>query len=169
MLRPCVAGDLRILHEFRKDPKEDKAGFLTHRTYMLLHPPHGHGLTSQMVGIHPHGIFDDISLILVAEIDPLLQLECPLPPIPPLCVPKFCASEGKAGCWTGYPQSRFPNWTRRQGVKGKIYAALKEYARTCTLYRIDVDKDGFFTDPGPFSDLLNLERKGRLGINLSAR
>ena len=36
-------------------------------------------------------------------------------------------------------------------VKSRIYAALTEYAKdvTCTLHRVDVDKDGFFTNPGP--------------------
>ena len=36
-------------------------------------------------------------------------------------------------------------------VKSKIYAALTEYPKdvTCILHRIDVDKDGFFTNPGP--------------------
>jgi hypothetical protein len=90
------------------------------------------------------------SLTLLPEVDPH-QLECPLPPIPPLCDHKSCASEGKAGCWTGYPQSRFPNWTHRQVVKSRIYAALTEYSKDapCTLYRVDIDKDGFFTNPGP--------------------
>ena len=73
-------------------------------------------------------------------------------PIPELCDHKPCASEGKQGCWIGYPQSRFPNWTRRQVVKSRIYAAIKEYPKdiACTLYRIDIDKDGSFTNPGPF-------------------
>jgi hypothetical protein len=44
-------------------------------------------------------------------------------------------------------------------VKSRIYAALKEYVRTCTLYRIDVDKDGFFTDPGPL--VAKLGEEGR--------
>jgi len=90
------------------------------------------------------------SLILLLEVDPH-QLECPLPPIPPLCDHRFCASEDKLGCWTGYPQSRFPNWTRRQVVKSRIYAALTEYSKdvNCKLHRVDVDQDGFFTNPGP--------------------
>ena len=90
------------------------------------------------------------SLILLPEVDPQ-QLECALPPIPDLCDHKSCTSEGKEGCWTGYPQSRFPNWTLRQVQKSRIYAAIKEYPKdiTCTLYRVDVDKDGFFTNPGP--------------------
>ena len=51
----------------------------------------------------------------------------------------------------GYPQSRFPNWTHRQVAKSRIYAALTEYARdaTCLLHRVDIDQDGFFTNPGP--------------------
>ena len=90
------------------------------------------------------------SLTLFSEVD-REQLECPLPPIPPLCDHKTCAPEGKAGCWTGYPQSRFPNWTHRQVVKSRIYGALTEYTKDvpCTLHRVDIDKDGFFTNPGP--------------------
>ena len=36
-------------------------------------------------------------------------------------------------------------------MKSGIYAALTEYMKdvTCTLHRVDVDKDGFFTNPGP--------------------
>ena len=36
-------------------------------------------------------------------------------------------------------------------MKSRIYAAIKEYPKdvTCKLYRVDVDKDGFFTNPGP--------------------
>ncbi|KIM41617.1 hypothetical protein M413DRAFT_72019 [Hebeloma cylindrosporum] len=89
------------------------------------------------------------------------QLESPLPPIPPLCDHKSCASEGKKGCWTGYPQSRFPNWTHRQVVKGRIYAALTEYSKEipCTLHRVDVNKEGFFINPGPLVVKPGNERK----------
>uniref|UniRef100_A0A8H8CID2 Uncharacterized protein n=1 Tax=Psilocybe cubensis TaxID=181762 RepID=A0A8H8CID2_PSICU len=73
------------------------------------------------------------------------QLESPLPPIPPLCDHVDCG-----GCWRGYPQSRFPNWTKRQVTKSKIMGAIKNYSRTspCVCYQVDVDIDGFFTNPG---------------------
>ncbi|KIM41609.1 hypothetical protein M413DRAFT_445584 [Hebeloma cylindrosporum] len=110
----------RSMHSIRKDPKEDKG--------RIPHPSHRHASPSA-----PWPWVD-----LEDEVDPE-QLECPLPPIPELCDHKSCASEGKLGCWTGYPQSRFPNWTHRQVVKSRIYAALTEYAKD----------DGFFTNPGP--------------------
>jgi hypothetical protein len=46
-------------------------------------------------------------------------------------------------------------------VKSKIYAAITEYPRdiACTLYRVDVDKDGFFTNPGPLVVEPGKERK----------
>ena len=90
-------------------------------------------------------------IILLSEVEPE-QLECPFPAISAPCDHKPCASEGNAGCWTGYPQSRFPNWTHHQVVKSRIYAALTEYTKDvhCTLHRLDVDGDsGLFTDPGP--------------------
>ena len=36
-------------------------------------------------------------------------------------------------------------------LKSRIYDAIKGYPKdvTCKLYRVDVDKDGFFTNPGP--------------------
>jgi len=73
------------------------------------------------------------------------QLESDLPPVPPLCDHKTCD-----GCWKGYPQSRFPNWTYRQVVKSKIQKALTEYSteQPCVCHRVDVDVNGFFTNAG---------------------
>lgn len=73
------------------------------------------------------------------------QLESPLPPIPELCDHTSCG-----GCYVGYPQSRFPNWTERQVKKSRIFDAIHEYDRdkTCILHRVDVDRNGFFTNPG---------------------
>jgi len=36
-------------------------------------------------------------------------------------------------------------------VKSRIFAAINEYPKdvTCILHRVDVNKDGFFTNPGP--------------------
>ncbi|KDR77304.1 hypothetical protein GALMADRAFT_246652 [Galerina marginata CBS 339.88] len=111
----------------RKDPKAD--------TTRVPHPSHRHASPSA-----PWPWVD-----LEDEVDPE-QLECPLPPIPPLCDHKDCG-----GCWTGYPQSRFPNWTHRQVLKSKIRSAIAEYPKDkpCVCHQVDVDSDGFFTNPGP--------------------
>lgn len=78
------------------------------------------------------------------EVDPV-QLESPLPPIPPPCDHKTCG-----GCWAGYPQSLFPNWTPRQVEKSKIQSAITDYRRDipCKIYHVDVGEDGFFKDAG---------------------
>jgi hypothetical protein len=83
-------------------------------------------------------------MTFLAEVDPV-QLECPLPPIPPPCDHKTCG-----GCWTGYPQSLFPNWTPRQVEKSKIRSAVTDYRRDipCKIYHVDVGEDGFFRDAG---------------------
>ncbi|TFK31449.1 hypothetical protein BDQ12DRAFT_694125 [Crucibulum laeve] len=80
------------------------------------------------------------------EVDEV-QLASSLPPVPELCDHKSCE-----GCWVGYPQSRFPNWTPRQVKKSKIYKAIHDYRRdlTCKCYHVDVDVNGRFTDPGAF-------------------
>ncbi|KAF8809594.1 hypothetical protein BYT27DRAFT_7162598 [Phlegmacium glaucopus] len=73
------------------------------------------------------------------------QLESIAPPIPEHCD----HSPGRCNrCWTGYPQSRFPNWTERQAIKAKIYDAVHNYPKNkpCTCYRVDVDESGFFTN-----------------------
>ncbi|KAF9530553.1 hypothetical protein CPB83DRAFT_850531 [Crepidotus variabilis] len=74
------------------------------------------------------------------------QLDNPDAPIPPLCDHGSNCNR----CWTGYPQSRFPNWTYRQVVKSKIHRALTEYntSKDCTCYRVDVDTNGRFTNAG---------------------
>ncbi|KAF8963414.1 hypothetical protein BDZ97DRAFT_1919846 [Flammula alnicola] len=58
------------------------------------------------------------STMAFSEID-REQLEKTMDPIPPLCDHKYCA-----GCWKEYPQSRFPNWTKRQVQKSKIADAI---------------------------------------------
>ncbi|KAF5325041.1 hypothetical protein D9619_009599 [Psilocybe cf. subviscida] len=75
------------------------------------------------------------------------QLESPLPPTPPLC--SHNEPECK-NCWKGYPRSQFPNWTHRQVIKSKIDNAIRDYnkASPCVLHRMDVDKNGLFTNPG---------------------
>jgi len=74
-----------------------------------------------------------------------VQLESELPPVPPLCDHRNCN-----GCWTGYPQSRFPNWTPSQIMRSKIADAVATYnARDpCVIHHVDVNDHGFFTDAG---------------------
>jgi hypothetical protein len=84
-------------------------------------------------------------LIHLTEVDQE-QLACVEPPIPEICD----HSPGKCNrCWTGYPQSRFPNWTERQVKKAKIYDVVHNNltGKPCTCYRVDVNDEGFFTHP----------------------
>lgn len=80
------------------------------------------------------------------EVDPF-QLECPLPPIPEPCdhSPGSCNR-----CWTGYPQSLFPQWTERQIRKAKIYEAIHNTPgnKLCTCYQLDVNMQGVFNNSG---------------------
>ncbi|KAJ7747969.1 hypothetical protein DFH07DRAFT_830716 [Mycena maculata] len=80
------------------------------------------------------------------EVDPV-QLASPLPPVPPPCDHKTCD-----GCWKGYPQSRFPNWTPSQVRRSGIHRAITQYntAIPSTIHYVDVDSNGFFTDSGKF-------------------
>ena len=86
-----------------------------------------------------------IVLIRLTEVDPK-QLETIEPPVPEPCdhSPEKCDR-----CWTGYPQSLFPNWTQRQVKKAKIYDAVHNYPKIkpCICYRVDVNDQGFFTNP----------------------
>ncbi|KAJ7326376.1 hypothetical protein DFH08DRAFT_338374 [Mycena albidolilacea] len=80
--------------------------------------------------------------------DPIdkVQLASPAHPVPNPCNHKTC--EGH--CWKGYPQSRFPNWTLSQVQRSGIYSAITEYNKIepSTIYSVDVDSSGFFTDSG---------------------
>lgn len=74
-------------------------------------------------------------------VDPV-QLASELPPVPPLCDHASCG-----GCWKGYPQSRFPNWTEAQVSRSKIANAIANYGRSadpCVIYRADVLANGIF-------------------------
>lgn len=84
------------------------------------------------------------TLILYPEVDEE-QLYSRLPPIPKACTHEICD-----GCYGGYPQSLFPNWTKGQVKKSGILQALANYdvSKPCTLYRVNVDRKGFFTNPG---------------------
>ncbi|KAH6910724.1 hypothetical protein BKA70DRAFT_1463926 [Coprinopsis sp. MPI-PUGE-AT-0042] len=63
------------------------------------------------------------------------------PPIPEFCAHINCT------CWTGYPASRFPNWTEPQVRKSKIWDAREKH-RDCTIYLCDVNNNGIFKDVG---------------------
>ncbi|KAF5384252.1 hypothetical protein D9615_003334 [Tricholomella constricta] len=71
------------------------------------------------------------------------QLRSELPPVPPLCDHTTCG-----GCWVGYPQSRFPNWTQEQVERSKIADAISNYNKDqpCIIHHVDVNTNGFFTD-----------------------
>ena len=82
-------------------------------------------------------------LISLPAVDPE-QLAAVGPPIPEKCDHSSIRCNK---CWTGYPQSRFPNWTERQVKKAKIYNAIHNYpkAKPCICYRVDVNDHGYFT------------------------
>ncbi|KAJ7130139.1 hypothetical protein C8R44DRAFT_61600 [Mycena epipterygia] len=76
------------------------------------------------------------------EVDQV-QLASPLPPVPPPCDHTTCD-----GCWKGYPQSRFPNWTPSQVRRSRIHKAITEYDKKAqsTIHYVNVDSKGLFTD-----------------------
>ncbi|KAK0224094.1 hypothetical protein IW262DRAFT_873230 [Armillaria fumosa] len=73
------------------------------------------------------------------------QLKSQAPPIPPPCNHVDCN-----GCWKGYPQSHFPNWTPSQVRRSRIHSAIHDYNREtpCTIHQVDVNDHGFFIDSG---------------------
>ncbi|KAJ6511364.1 hypothetical protein C8R47DRAFT_963701 [Mycena vitilis] len=81
------------------------------------------------------------------EIDPV-QLASPAPPVPEPCDHSAC----EGSCWKGYPQSRFPNWTPAQVQRSRIHRAITDYDKDepSTIFYVDVDSNGFFTDSGTF-------------------
>ncbi|KAF5343049.1 hypothetical protein D9758_011150 [Tetrapyrgos nigripes] len=95
----------------------------------------GKPLCLRVLAPHPH---------FKAEIDPTI-LSSGAPPIPDLCNHENCG-----GCWRGYPQSRFPNWTDSQVRRSGIYKAIHNYRKelTCTILLVDVDNKGLFRDSG---------------------
>jgi hypothetical protein len=82
--------------------------------------------------------------VFIPKVD-AVQLACTHPPIPDFCDHKECG-----GCWIGYPQSRFPNWTPDQVERSGINKAITKYNKSvpCVIYHVDVDTGGFFTDAG---------------------
>ena len=75
-----------------------------------------------------------------------IEIECVVPPTPDLCDHSL---ERCNRCWMGYPQSRFPQWTKQQIRKAKIYDAVHKSPRNkhCICYRVDVNMQGLFTHP----------------------
>lgn len=48
-------------------------------------------------------------------------------------------------CWSDYPQSHFPNWTREQQKRSRIFKVLeKKKNETCTIHYVDVNDKGEF-------------------------
>ncbi|KAG6904868.1 hypothetical protein DXG01_006627, partial [Tephrocybe rancida] len=47
-------------------------------------------------------------------------------------------------CWTGYPQSLFPNWTPAQQERSRISTVVKLHD-TCKIHYVDVNEKGEFT------------------------
>ncbi|GJJ08746.1 hypothetical protein Clacol_002965 [Clathrus columnatus] len=50
------------------------------------------------------------------------------------------------GCWEGYPQSLYPNWTWRQVDKSGITKILVP-SSSCWIHYIDIDHDAHFATP----------------------
>jgi hypothetical protein len=111
----------------------------------------------------PHDILLVLFFLSYLEVDPV-QLASPLPPVPPPCDHILCG-----GCWKGYPQSRFPNWTRDQVARSKIAEAVIK-RNPCTIYHVDVNSEGFFTDAGEISaDDSNTEETWDIMIHTKVR
>ncbi|KAG6918782.1 hypothetical protein DXG01_011533 [Tephrocybe rancida] len=47
-------------------------------------------------------------------------------------------------CWTGYPQSLFPNWTPAQQKRSRISKVVERVHDTCTIHYVDVNEKGEF-------------------------
>ncbi|KAF5323012.1 hypothetical protein D9611_009225 [Ephemerocybe angulata] len=70
-------------------------------------------------------------------------------------VPQPC-SHIDCECWAGCPHSQFPNWTKLQVMRSKIWDAIHIYdsATACTIHRCDMDTtSGQFSDAGPLPAL----------------
>ena len=66
-----------------------------------------------------------------------------------LSVPDQCdhSPEKCNSCWKMYPQSCFPNWTKKLLEKTKIYKIIHNYSKfkPCSCYQVDLNNRGFFT------------------------
>ncbi|KAF9260451.1 hypothetical protein L218DRAFT_962611 [Marasmius fiardii PR-910] len=113
--------------------RRDSKNRMRSEEYTRPPPPHRHsGPSAPWPWINLHD-----------EID-AAQLSTKLPPIPEPCPHINCG-----GCWSGYPQSRFPNWTPSQIRRSRIYQAIHDpNEKPCKIYAADVDTHGYFTDAG---------------------
>ena len=82
--------------------------------------------------------------MLSLELDQV-QLASSAPTVPPRC--RHTELECRNDCWKKYPQSRFPNWTPSQVSRSKIEEALVK-KRPCTIYQVDIDPEGHFSNGG---------------------
>lgn len=67
---------------------------------------------------------------------------------PPLAPARVCDHQDAntcKNCWTGYPQSLFPNWTNAQQKKSRISKIVGRSQNACTIHYVDVAEDGLFT------------------------
>ncbi|KAF5381593.1 hypothetical protein D9615_005537 [Tricholomella constricta] len=96
-------------------------------------PSHRHGAPS---GPWPFLDLDD-------EIDPeQLKDKEPSPPTP---VCNHLDAAKCKGCWAGYPQSLFPNWTPAQQKRSRISKIVDKSTETCIIHYVDVDENGRFS------------------------
>ncbi|KAF9462507.1 hypothetical protein BDZ94DRAFT_1322516 [Collybia nuda] len=97
-------------------------------------PSHRHGTPS---GPWPFLDLDD-------QIDQA-QLATSGPPVPTNVCDHLDAAKCK-GCWSGYPQSLFPNWTRGQQKKSRISKIVSRPFdhRDCVIHYVDIAEDGNF-------------------------
>ncbi|GLB41162.1 putative corA-like Mg2+ transporter protein [Lyophyllum shimeji] len=95
-------------------------------------PSHRHGAPS---GPWPFLDIDD-------RIDPeKLKNNEPSPP-PQVC--DHLDAEKCKGCWSGYPQSLFPNWTPSQQRRSRISKIVEKRTETCIIRYVDVAENGEF-------------------------
>ncbi|KAK0484497.1 hypothetical protein IW261DRAFT_1456929 [Armillaria novae-zelandiae] len=108
--------------------------------FVLKRPPPSHRHSGPSAPWPWINLNDD----LFAEVDDE-QLQSQAPPIPPPCDHIDCN-----GCWKGYPQSRFPNWTPSQVRRSRILYVINDYNPEipCTIHHVDVNDHGFFIDSG---------------------
>ncbi|KAF8194202.1 hypothetical protein BJ912DRAFT_901347, partial [Pholiota molesta] len=71
--------------------------------------------------------------------------------VSPLPSPEPCTHKDCKGCWRGYPQSLYPNWTPSQIRKSQIAQAISDYRRdiSCVIHQVDVTEEGLFHVPHP--------------------
>jgi len=71
-------------------------------------------------------------------------------PSPPTQICDHLDAAKCKGCWSGYPQSLFPNWTPAQQRRSQISKIVDRSTDTCVIRYVDVDEKGEFS---PSEDL----------------